>query len=67
VLGEVRIEEDGEAVYANVTARLDRVLLAVGGPYLVGLRGRASAIGVARKASQDASSLSSPIMKDKTQ
>lgn len=39
VLGEVRIEQQGEAVYANVTARLDRILLAVGGPYLVGVAG----------------------------
>jgi len=42
VLGSVRIEQDGDAVYANVTARLDRVLLAVGGPSLVG-------VAVARK------------------
>jgi site-specific DNA recombinase len=39
VLGEIRIEQEGDAVYANVTARLDRVLLAVGGPYLVGVAG----------------------------
>jgi hypothetical protein len=39
VLGSVRIEQDGDAVYANVTARLDRVLLAVGGPSLVEVAG----------------------------
>jgi len=39
VLGNVRIEKERDAVYANVTARLDRVLLAVGGPSLVGVAG----------------------------
>ena len=39
MLGNVRIEQEGDAVYANVTARLDRVLLAVGGPSLVGVAG----------------------------
>lgn len=52
VLGEIRIEQEGDSVYANVTARLDRVVLAVAGPSLVRVAGtgfepvNASAVGL---------------------
>jgi hypothetical protein len=44
MLGEIRIEREGEAIYANLTARLDRIIVAAGGPYLVTFQSKKRAL-----------------------